>query len=592
MDRTANKLIVKTLFVSIFFTIVFAVLIFIASYTVTKQIILRIINDYTFSQLQNTSRFIEVWIEERKNELTLISELPHSKQLEYEKIIPYFERQIKTSFSLYDYLFLSDSEGNVFGTGNFSVENIKNTKIFNRVMNGERVVLCDKLGTDNKIRCIVAAPIYNQENKITGIIAGVLKINAFKELIAELKIDYKQSYSYIVDENGLALSHPNENFILNEYITNPNHVINRDNPKNGEYIINNKKGFVEYSYLGVPTYAYFCKINDSNWTLITKIPKGYINENIKIKEKFLFIMIIIIIILVGALTYVVSLIVLNKFYSVKVQIDEKERQLKESIELDKIKSEFFANVSHEFKTPLNIIFSSAQLLEKQIENYEPSIRENSLKYIKMIKQNSYRLNRFINNLLDVSKLESGLVDVSLQKVNIVEVIEDITNSVIEYAKINNKEVIFDTNTEEKFILIDVDKLERVLLNLLSNAIKYTRDGDSIEVVLYDLGNIVEIKVKDTGIGIPKDKLEEIFEKFKQVEPIFRRTREGSGLGLFIVKSLVNIMGGEIIVSSEFGIGSEFIVKLPVVEDTTQNVGINNNELITADKITTEFSNIN
>lgn len=147
--------------------------------------------------------------------------------------------------------------------------------------------------------------------------------------------------------------------------------------------------------------------------------------------------------------------------------------------------------------------------------------------------------------------------------NVVSFIEDISMSVAEFAKQNNIDLIFDTNVEEKIMAFDFEKLERIMLNLLSNSIKYNKANGKIEVLLNDCGDSFNIAVRDTGIGIPSDKLEYIFERFRQVENRLRKSNEGSGIGLSLVKDLIEIQDGIIEVKSELGIGSEFKIKLPV-----------------------------
>ena len=136
-------------------------------------------------------------------------------------------------------------------------------------------------------------------------------------------------------------------------------------------------------------------------------------------------------------------------------------------------------------------------------------------------------------------------------------------SVAEFAKQNDITLTFDTDVEEKIMAFDLEKLERTMLNLLSNSIKYNNFPGEIEVLLNDCGDTFNITVRDTGIGIPSDKLNAVFEKFKQVENRLRKRSEGSGIGLSLVKELIKIQGGIIEVKSEVGVGSEFTVKLPV-----------------------------
>ena len=241
----------------------------------------------------------------------------------------------------------------------------------------------------------------------------------------------------------------------------------------------------------------------------------------------------------------------------------KERE--EKLEYDKLKTEFFANISHEFKTPLNILMGAMQLLELYASNgtiIDPQLKFD--KYIKTMKQNALRLLRLINNIIDLTKIDSSYFHVEIHNYDIAEVVEGVIESINVYAKTKSVNIIFEKKIEEQVMAIDADKIERILLNLLSNALKFTDEDGSIEVKLESRLNSVYISVKDDGIGIQEDKLEVIFQRFRQVDKSFTRNREGSGIGLSIVKALVEMHDGTITVNSEYGIGSEFVVEVPIV----------------------------
>ncbi|GIM28787.1 hypothetical protein CPJCM30710_14530 [Clostridium polyendosporum] len=273
-------------------------------------------------------------------------------------------------------------------------------------------------------------------------------------------------------------------------------------------------------------------------------------------------------------------------------ISENKRLLEETVQYEKLKTEFVANMSHELKTPLNIIFSTAQLFSLYIRKGESLNNVEKLsQYTSTIKQNCYRLLRLVNNLIDITKIDSGFMELNLKNQNIVEVVEEITLSTVEYVQSMSRTIIFDTNREEKVMAFDEDKIERILLNLISNATKFTRPGDTIEVGVYDEGNYVVISVKDTGIGIPDDKLSQIFERFKQVDYLLNRNHEGSGIGLSIVKSLVEMHKGKIDVKSKHGEGTEFIVSLPFRIVSNHVKQEPKGDLTNIEKIQIEFSDI-
>lgn len=256
----------------------------------------------------------------------------------------------------------------------------------------------------------------------------------------------------------------------------------------------------------------------------------------------------------------------------KIQVEKLEQDVKKNIELlnesreyNKLITEFLSNISHELKTPLNVIFTAVQLLgfyEKDIN--KDLDYEKQDKYLKLIKQNCYRLMKLINNLLDTTKLDSGYLKLNLVNYNIISLIEEITLSVTSYAESKGINIIFDTNVEEKIIAVDPDKIERIILNLLSNSIKFTNPGGNVFVNIKDCGDYVYIHVKDTGVGIPSDKLESIFERFFQVDKTLKKNNEGTGIGLHLVKSFVEMHKGDVTINSELGKGTEFIIKFPTI----------------------------
>jgi len=254
----------------------------------------------------------------------------------------------------------------------------------------------------------------------------------------------------------------------------------------------------------------------------------------------------------------------KQIHSLENKMKESEKNLDEAREFNKKMGEFLSNVSHEFKAPLNVIFSAIQILGLTKNVDLPTSFEVKLnKYLRLIKQNCYRLLRLVNNLIDLSKADSGYLKPNMRNYNIINIVENVTLSVVDYAENRGIELIFDTDTEEKIMAVDDEKIERIILNLLSNAIKFTpRDGQIIVNIKDSIENVL-ISVKDTGIGIPDDKMQLIFERFGQVDKTLSRNHEGSGIGLSLVKSLASMHSGTINVKSEHGVGSEFIINLPV-----------------------------
>jgi len=249
----------------------------------------------------------------------------------------------------------------------------------------------------------------------------------------------------------------------------------------------------------------------------------------------------------------------------KNSIDESKRLLQEATEMDKLKTDYIVNLSHEFRTPLSIILCTLKIMESMYDadSGMKIDREKLNRYISIMKNNSYKLLKTANNLLGISKVESGCEKLWLRNCNIVRIVEKVTMSVWSYTRNRRISLMFDTDTEEIVTACDVDKIERIILNLLSNAIKFTEEGGQIKVNVYNKDSEVLITVSDTGIGIPSDKFDLIFERFKQVDNSLTRVHEGSGIGLALVKSFVEMHDGRIEVESEVGVGSTFKVFLPI-----------------------------
>lgn len=232
------------------------------------------------------------------------------------------------------------------------------------------------------------------------------------------------------------------------------------------------------------------------------------------------------------------------------------------LEYDKNKTEFFSNIIHELKTPISVILGAIQLAEAKLQ--ATGGEENGLmKNYRIIRQNCYRLIRLVNNLLDFTRLDSGYLRLNPVNCNIAWFTEEIAQSVIPFAKQKEIELVFDTQSEEIYTAVDMEKLERAILNLLSNAIKFTSPSGSVFVSTYTNEGKAFISVRDTGIGIPAEKQQEIFNRFQQVGSELSKENEGSGIGLSIVKSFIEMHQGTVKLKSAEGMGSEFIIEIPI-----------------------------
>ena len=296
------------------------------------------------------------------------------------------------------------------------------------------------------------------------------------------------------------------------------------------------------------------------------LPEGsvIINHPKKLIKEYKNILIASLLLLIGLLSMILVLlwyIVYKKRYEKAIL-----NAMHNAEEASKIKTHFISNISHELKTPINVIMSAIQLINYNTKE-SPSYSKNK-NTLAIIDDNCKRLLRLINNLIDVQKHELDDTKLNLSAVNVVNLIEMLVASVVPYAESKNLNLIFDTNKEDVILKVDSNKLERIMLNLLSNAIKFSKPNGEIKVTL-NFEDCLYISVADNGIGIAKENLNKIFDKFTQLDTSFSRKNEGSGIGLSIVKSFVLLHNGKISVKSDLNKGTIFLIELPLTE--TSNI---------------------
>lgn len=281
---------------------------------------------------------------------------------------------------------------------------------------------------------------------------------------------------------------------------------------------------------------------------------------------------------------VVNIYYLNEYFILIFNMDY-------DLEDNKLKLDFFVNISHELRTPVNLISSTIQLIKLNLKNLSKEDENIISKYIDIMESNSMRLIRLINNLIDSTKIDSGFVKFTPINADIIKFVEDVCDSVVDYVDFNKMNLIFDTDREEEIVLFDPDIIERILLNLLSNAVKFNKVDGTIYVNLYTKDDEIRITVRDEGIGIPKEKLSSIFKRFEQIQTKNKIEKQGSGIGLYLVKSLVTLHGGNIKVESKVNEGSKFIVTIPKkVLENGEELVIDEKEKANR-KVNIEFSDI-
>lgn len=240
---------------------------------------------------------------------------------------------------------------------------------------------------------------------------------------------------------------------------------------------------------------------------------------------------------------------------------EQERKRVEALaEIDRAKTHFFSNISHEFRTPLTLIIGPVQEV-LQDEKTDPEVR----KQMQLANRNALRMQRLVNTLLDFSRIEAGRLEGRFIKTDIISLTKDLASNFRSAIEKAGMELEFETSELTQDVYVDIEMWEKIILNLLSNALKYSKKG-KILVTIKQQDNQLLVTIKDDGVGIPADQVEKIFDRFHRIESTSGRSQEGTGIGLSMVRELVRIHEGTIRVESVVGEGSSFIISIPLGKD--------------------------
>ena len=281
-----------------------------------------------------------------------------------------------------------------------------------------------------------------------------------------------------------------------------------------------------------------------------------------------------------------TLIVVFRMLDYEFKSIQLEKELNKMKEKNKFKTEFLSNVAYDIKKPINTIF---EINNKLIDNKGNYNSENINNHTRLVTQNCYRLIKILNNIEYVSKIDNGTCTLELRKFDIVKFVDNIVKISRSYTDKKGIHISFKSEINKKILALDIDKVEKIILNILSNAIKFTDTGGKIDINLYIEKENVCISIKDTGIGIPKDKKDIIFENFEQIDTTLSRGCEGTGMGLSVVKKLANLNNIKINVESELNKGSEFKIILPN-NILSKNIKLQD-QFTQNEKIDIEFSDI-
>lgn len=256
-------------------------------------------------------------------------------------------------------------------------------------------------------------------------------------------------------------------------------------------------------------------------------------------------------------------LILIKDNTSKVQTDEIRKEIENKKNEERMRTQFLSSISHDLKTPINVIYSAAQVEKIYIEKCNLDALK---KYNAISKQNCISLIKLTNNLIDNSRINSNYLVPRLEKVNIVDMIEEKVMSLVDYVKWNDIDLIFDTNVEECYLDIDKEFMDRIILNLVSNAVKFTQTNGKIYVIITEEENDVKISIKDNGSGMDKKFIDKAFNRYAVGQNSVRDVKSGTGIGLFVVKQLVELQDGIIYIQKNLDRGTNVIMEFKKIKE--------------------------
>lgn len=567
------------------------------------------IRDSVMTNLQgateNTGNAIDNWMDARKDDIRIISEskLVFNENEEFHKYLKSFQKEHS---GVYNEFFILDLDGKIVFSDDNRTGNEFDKSYFVEAAKG-RLYISDVYLSENKSspEIIIAYPI-KKNGSIIGIMAAKVSMENLYRIIESIDIG-NSGEIFIVNSKGYIIFHKNRSLILHENIRNNVAVKEVTYEKNGiiEYV-NDKDVKVVGSYYWLPLYRWGLiveKNTDNAYERITLLGKRMIGISFFSALAVIFMALIMsnritepINFLekgavglikgnfkpvpltskneIGNLTEIFNktaeeLLLIRKKLENKIEIanedlEKKNKELTRANEelkkVDELKSDFISLVSHELKTPLSVIRVSTEYLESE-NDLDPSAKNEMLQ---LILKNIDRQTKLINDILDLSKIEAGKTELHLEPFDICEIMKSFLETAMPL--VNKKNITLSTNFPEKLSLIwgDREKLIIVINNLLDNALKFTPSGGSIQLSVKDDMDSIEVSMKDTGIGIEKENLDKVFDKFYQVDGTSRRKISGCGLGLSISSGIIKAHGSEIHVESQSGEGSTFSFKLKKV----------------------------
>ncbi|MDD5615910.1 MAG: sensor histidine kinase [Candidatus Methanoperedens sp.] len=577
------------------------------SYDNGKEAIRASVMEKLLGATENTGNAIDNWMAARKDDMRVISQSRIVVSKDKKQLHEYLDTFVRGYRGVYREFFILDLNGSIIFSTLDREGNAGNERYFTEAANGKLYVSDVSLSEiPGSSEMIIANPVKNN-GTITGIMAARVSLENLYRIIENIDVG-KSGEVFIVNKDGNIIFHKNRSMILLRSIDDNHAVREVRYEKNGiaEYI-NYKGEKVLGSYYWLPLYRWGLIVEeniDEAYTGVVTLGRLMVTVSFFAIIGVVFLAVVISRRLtepikslengaidlvkgnfrpipvtssneIGRLAEIFNqtaseLLFIRKKLEDRIQLanhdlEKKNRELIDANEglkkLDVMKSEFISLISHELKTPLSTIKVSAEYLETD-DNADPVERKEMLR---VIIKNIDRQTRMINDILDLSKMEAGKMEFQFENVDMREIVNAVIENIGQLALKKKITISLDIPDSLPQIIADKEKLIIVLNNLAGNAFKFTPEGGSILISVKDLGDSIEVSMKDTGIGIDKEKLEKIFDKFYQVDSTSRRKIGGCGLGLSIASGIIRTHGSQIHVESKPGGGSTFSFRLKKAE---------------------------
>lgn len=552
------------------------------SYQTIRNIVLENLKQNTMSEVKGGVDDVDSWLATLKAKVDILANTAPIQSLELSRARPYLVAENKR-IGVFESIGLAQADGWRYIHTNPTAKPTNNSdrQWFQKAMSGQ-VYADDPViaRSSGKPIITISAPVRAEaglEDSPIGVVFAAISIDRVAKVINQIKHG-ENSYAFALNSKGQAIIHPDKNLMSTLEKPGPSLINSSDQnlAKISQQMVNGNENISLVNLNGKEYYVCFSHLQEANWSIALVIPRENIESQLRPLDLIAVIVLGLACTLIGVLWYIQS--------SEQSQLKKSKEAADISKEVanaaNQAKSDFLANMSHELRTPLNGILGYAQILGRS-----KTLPEKERHGINIIHQCGSHLLTLINDILDISKIEARKLELTPAAIYFPAFLQGIVEICRVRADQKDLDFIYqpDPNLPEG-VEIDEKRLRQVLINLLGNAIKFTDRGSvTLEVKVIETNAStphLRFQIKDTGVGIVKEEISRLFQAFEQVGDQ-KRQSEGTGLGLAISQKIVQLMGGEIKVESELGLGSTFYfeVALPIATDWVQKNYLNKGRTI-------------